>query len=239
MRSRASAAFSACAICTPSGRGRTDAQERIEERGSATKGEGGEIALKRLRFGRRRESNSKGIHYLAIALPTADENADETRGRVSTSRRDRRPLGARALLWLSVDAPAAHSIGLPSLRLIRFSEKGVVAGACLPRLQLVIMPHDPEVEELVLTLQQMASLLRSSGDVTRWAGELDRCREIIENSDFYGVRRLLGLYGGMGSLNDVVLQHKGVILTEENERFAALREKTWSIAQQLRREVDR
>ncbi len=101
------------------------------------------------------------------------------------------------------------------------------------------MPHDPEVEELVLTLQQMASLLRSSGDVTRWAGELDRCREIIENSDFYGVRRLLGLYGGMGSLNDVVLQHKGVILTEENERFAALREKTWSIAQQLRREVDR
>ncbi len=43
----------------------------------------------------------------------------------------------------------------------------------------------------------------------------------------------------MGSLNDVVLQHKGVILTEENERFAALREKTWSIAQQLRREVDR
>ena len=43
---------------------------------------------------------------------------DETRGRVSASRRDLRPSGARALLRLSVDAPAAHSLGLPSLRLI-------------------------------------------------------------------------------------------------------------------------
>ena len=85
----------------------------------------------------------------------------------------------------------------------------------------------------------MASLLRSSGDGTGWAGELDRCREIIENSDFYGVRRLFGLFGGMGSLNDILIQHKGVILTEENERFAALREKAWSIAERLRREVDR
>ena len=103
----------------------------------------------------------------------------------------------------------------------------------------MIMSRDPEVEELALALQQMASVLRSSEDATGWAGELDRCREIIENSDFYGVRRLLGLYGGMGSLNDILIQHKGVILTEENERFAALRKKASSIAERLRREVER
>ena len=102
------------------------------------------------------------------------------------------------------------------------------------------MSNDPEVEELTTTLQQMATLLRSSeSQDAGWAGELDRCREIIEKSDFYGVRRLLGLYGGMGSLNDVLLQRHGVILTEENERFAALSEKAWNIAERLRREVER
>ncbi len=100
------------------------------------------------------------------------------------------------------------------------------------------MPHDPEVEELALTLQQMASLLRSNGNVG-WAGKLDRCREIIGNSDFYGVSRLLSLYGGMGSLNDIVLERDGVMLIDKNERFAALKEKAWLIAERLRREVDR
>jgi hypothetical protein len=43
----------------------------------------------------------------------------------------------------------------------------------------------------------------------------------------------------MGSLYDISLQHKGVVLTEESRRFATLKAKAWRIAEGLRREVDR
>ena len=68
------------------------------------------------------------------------------------------------------------------------------------------------------------------------AEQVERCRSTIAQSDYHGVDRLLCLYGGMGSLNDVILQSGGVVPTEDNERFDALRTNAWKQANALARD---
>ncbi|WP_416366335.1 DUF6966 domain-containing protein [Sphingomonas aurantiaca] len=48
-------------------------------------------------------------------------------------------------------------------------------------------------------------------------------------------RPIFCLYGGMGSLNDVILQSGGVTPAEDNERFDALRTDAWKQANALAR----
>jgi hypothetical protein len=59
------------------------------------------------------------------------------------------------------------------------------------------MPLDPDVAELVLALQDMASLFRSHRE-EHYANMLDRCRIAIERRDPYGLTHLLGMYAGRG-----------------------------------------
>jgi hypothetical protein len=98
------------------------------------------------------------------------------------------------------------------------------------------MTLHPELEELVGVLAEMSVLLRRYDDEF-WAANVDRCRNWIEQSDFYGVVQLRELYGGMGSLNDVVLQRDGVMPVSDNERFDALRARAGESAGKLIREA--
>ncbi|WP_425275412.1 DUF6966 domain-containing protein [Sphingomonas aurantiaca] len=96
------------------------------------------------------------------------------------------------------------------------------------------MTLHPDVARLAETLEAMTTLLKLHGD-NRWAEQVERCRSSIAQSDYHGVDRFFCLYGGMGSLNDVILQSGGVTPAEDNERFDALRTDAWKQANALAR----
>lgn len=95
-----------------------------------------------------------------------------------------------------------------------------------------------EIDALAQMLDQAEALLRSYGQV-RWAEWLTKDARLIRSLDGYGLEHLLSAYGGMGSLNDVVLQRsKGgvsVLLdVGDNERFDTLRSEIYDLARRLR-----
>ncbi len=98
------------------------------------------------------------------------------------------------------------------------------------------MTLHPDIQTLVDSLQEMSALLRRYDDHDPWAARLDRCRSFIAQSDLYGVSQLRALYGGMGSLNDVVLQRNGQMPVEDNERFDELRARAGTLASQFLRD---
>jgi len=57
-------------------------------------------------------------------------------------------------------------------------------------------------EDMTKNLGELAELLTTAGE-TRWRKFVVDCRSKIESGNYHGVERLLGSYGGMGSLNDV------------------------------------
>ena len=95
-----------------------------------------------------------------------------------------------------------------------------------------------EIDALAQMLDQAEALLRSYGQV-RWAEWLTKDARLIRSLDGYGLEHLLSAYGGMGSLNDVVLQRSnggvGVLLdVGDNERFDNLRSEIYHLARRLR-----
>ena len=83
-----------------------------------------------------------------------------------------------------------------------------------------------------MILQRMAVLLRDYDNVF-WADQVDKCIADLESSDFHGVRRLLGLYGGMGSLNNFTLYREDRLLKNDNDQFQILRNSAWTIGMRL------
>jgi hypothetical protein len=70
-----------------------------------------------------------------------------------------------------------------------------------------------------------------------WADQVRKAADEVSNSDAHGVQRFLGLFGGMGSLNDLVLQRDDRPLSVENDKLDDLRSKAWSLADNLRHEI--
>lgn len=91
----------------------------------------------------------------------------------------------------------------------------------------------PDVQELDRVMRAIEDLLRTGHD-TGWAQQVARCAELVEKSDAYGLDRFLNLFGGMGSINDVVLYRDGVPLTEENDRLHRLLSEASAMARCLR-----
>lgn len=97
------------------------------------------------------------------------------------------------------------------------------------------MELDPEVAKLGHLLRQIEEKLAINGS-THWAAAIGRCRRSVEGSDAWGLHAFLGMFGGMGSLNDVVLTRDGHALANENNVLDALREEAWTLAKKLQRE---
>ncbi|WP_094778002.1 DUF6966 domain-containing protein [Paraburkholderia ribeironis] len=77
-------------------------------------------------------------------------------------------------------------------------------------------------------LIRMSELLQSSG-LRDWARMLT---QIAERSDegYPAIRpEIRRMYGGMGSLNDIVLHRDGKVLKYENNEFDALRERLYAL----------
>lgn len=100
----------------------------------------------------------------------------------------------------------------------------------------------PKTQELIGVLDELASVLESDGN-NHWGGWMRKARSRLLNSDFSGIEYLLSAYGGMGSLNDVVLGQSykdGVFewkpgYVELNEKFTALSSKAWKLADAIKR----
>lgn len=61
-----------------------------------------------------------------------------------------------------------------------------------------------EVEELAKIIQEAADLLISVGE-KHWGYWLEKDAELIRQSNFRGVEHILSAFGGMGSINDLVI----------------------------------
>jgi hypothetical protein len=100
----------------------------------------------------------------------------------------------------------------------------------------------PKTTELVTLLEAVASLLRSCGE-EHWASWLEKDAVLLSASDFGGIEHFLGAFGGMGSINDLVLHPvNGHRLVESeiapvNERLQALLSQVGELARQIRNEA--
>jgi flagellar motor switch protein FliN/FliY len=93
----------------------------------------------------------------------------------------------------------------------------------------------PEVAALLDAMRELAFHLEGRNDF--WAANVNRAADEVAKSDAHGVKRFLSFFGGMGSLNDLVLCAHGTPLIFENEKLQASRSKAWELASALRREI--
>ena len=79
-----------------------------------------------------------------------------------------------------------------------------------------------DLENIEQILIRMSNLLRLS-KVEDWAEILDECNRKLSIEPVESAMKILSLYGGMGSLNDVILYKNGQPLFKENSEFDDLR----------------
>lgn len=100
----------------------------------------------------------------------------------------------------------------------------------------------PRTSELVTILDETIAVLRSAQE-NHWSAWLEKDAAWIRADDFYGVEHFLSAFGGMGSLNDLVLcPANGHTLDASqiaplNDRLNHLLSQSWSLARELERNV--
>lgn len=98
---------------------------------------------------------------------------------------------------------------------------------------------DANYAMLVSTLDETTDLLERVGEEF-WLSWSRLCMDELQRGDAYGLDRLLGAYGGMGSFNDLVIsplnghQVNAQELTSVNERLVHLRSRSWELARWIR-----
>lgn len=85
-----------------------------------------------------------------------------------------------------------------------------------------------QYESAVLILEEMATLLDMAG-IRDWAEGLRRVGSYAESEASVLYSTVLRMYGGSGSLNDIVLYQNGELLKEENKKFDELRSELYMI----------
>ncbi|MDO9166048.1 MAG: hypothetical protein Q7U13_08070 [Rhodoferax sp.] len=98
------------------------------------------------------------------------------------------------------------------------------------------MELHPDVQALSTAMHELEHFLRAQEHV-HWADQILRCLRSIDNSDAYGLNGFLNLFGGMGSLNDLVLWRRDMTLGPENDQLEHLRSRAWELAHQLAQEI--
>jgi hypothetical protein len=100
----------------------------------------------------------------------------------------------------------------------------------------------PKTEELIYILDQLAIVLESDGN-THWSLWLRKARARLMDSDYSGIEYLQSAFGGMGSLNDLILgqNYVGGVFSwkpghvELNEKFIELRDNAERLANAIKR----
>lgn len=81
-------------------------------------------------------------------------------------------------------------------------------------------------------LDRMIALIKqgTNGD---WVNVLDRVKSELSQDPKAARHLIMSMYGGMGSLNDVVLYRSGQPLTQGNIEFDQLRSELYKMSQSL------
>ncbi|MCF6252868.1 MAG: hypothetical protein L3J75_16605 [Methylococcaceae bacterium] len=91
-----------------------------------------------------------------------------------------------------------------------------------------------DIKNIENTLVKMIDLLRLSG-VDNWADALKLISQELATRPKQVASKILSMYGGMGSLNDVILYRDGQPLSKENTEFDDLRTSLYDLCQKLAR----
>lgn len=87
------------------------------------------------------------------------------------------------------------------------------------------------LKKITESLKKIATILRSC-DESNWLPAIEKMisqlsiqRDLNEEADL--IRRIIGMYGGMGSFNDLVLFDGGKVCYKENEKLDNLRKELY------------
>jgi hypothetical protein len=78
-----------------------------------------------------------------------------------------------------------------------------------------------DIHKISSNIARTAELLRRF-DHPLWADRLEECSLALPQDTAYALSRLMSLYGGMGSINDVVLYENAKPLQDENNELQGL-----------------
>ena len=101
---------------------------------------------------------------------------------------------------------------------------------------------DERFDRLLTDMDRLATLLSAYGE-THWAEWIRRDSEKLGRHQLHGLESLLSAFGGMGSLNDVVIHPVNGhpigpdSIDRVNDELGALRSAVFSDAAALRREL--
>jgi hypothetical protein len=96
---------------------------------------------------------------------------------------------------------------------------------------------DPEVARLAGLLDELATLLAAHAQ-ERWAEWLARDATLLRAGDGYGVLHFRSAFGGMGSLEDVILS-PGPTESAADDWFRSLRTEAWNLSTALVPDTER
>lgn len=78
------------------------------------------------------------------------------------------------------------------------------------------------ISQITVVMARISQLLRA-GNEEEWAERIDQYRLELPGDSSYVLSKIIRLYGGMGSLADIVLYRNGQPLISENNEFSDLR----------------
>ena len=84
------------------------------------------------------------------------------------------------------------------------------------------------IQRMETILARMVELLRIGEDYD-WANDFEKLRGKIATNPDETAYEIRISYGGMGSLNDIVLHRNGQPLTTENDEFDALKTELYNL----------
>lgn len=87
-----------------------------------------------------------------------------------------------------------------------------------------------DINKIENTLVKIIDLLRVGG-AGNWADAMEQCSRDLRVNPIQVRSKILSMYGGAGSLNDVILYRDGQPLSAENSEFDGLRENLYGLCQ--------
>lgn len=89
------------------------------------------------------------------------------------------------------------------------------------------------VDKVIDILEQIGNILRKNRD-SNWLPAIENLlsqflNETARETQVILVRKIIGMYGGMGSFNDLILFDDGNVCYEENEQLDRLRGELYEI----------
>lgn len=78
-----------------------------------------------------------------------------------------------------------------------------------------------DIDRVASIIVQTVDLLKNHG-LPEWANQLEQCRTAWPHDPTYALSQILSLYGGSGSINDIVLYEQETPLLDENNQLHTL-----------------